>query len=113
MFFIPYGLYLSGMFLMKRGCLPGHLFVGETHEKELILDTFKINSFLPGNRPRHLPTSLDLPHAFGGGRDEVGLGSSFYPFAAATTTKLGPRNGPSGLELGENGSLGIKRGFTY
>ena len=34
MFFIPYKLYLYGMFLMKKGCLPGPLFVGEAHAKE-------------------------------------------------------------------------------
>ena len=94
MFFIPYGLYLSGMFLMKKGCLLGHSFAGGTHNKEQNLDIFKINISLPANRPCRLPTSLDLPHAFGGGRDEAGSGSLFHPFAAATTTKLGPRNEP-------------------
>src|SRR4051812_49838234 len=105
MFFIPYRLYLSGMFLMKKGCLPGHLFVGENHDKEQILYIFKINIFSPGNRPCRLPTSLDLSHAFGGGRDEAGLGSSFCPFSAAATTKTGPRNEPQGLEVGGDGSF--------
>ena len=94
MFFIPYGLYLNGMFLMKNECLSGHLFAGKTHNREKIPDILKINIFSPGNRPCYFPTSLDLSHALGGGRDEAGLGSSFYPFAVATMTKLGPRDEP-------------------
>jgi hypothetical protein len=34
MFFIPCELYLYGMFLMKKGFLPGSLFMGEAHAKE-------------------------------------------------------------------------------
>ena len=34
MFFISYELYLYGMFLMKKGCLPGFSFVDGTHDKE-------------------------------------------------------------------------------
>ena len=79
---------------MKKGCLPGHLFAGGTHDKEQILGIFKINISLPGNRPCHLPTSLDLPHTFGGGGDEAGSRFLFHPFAAATMTKLGPRDEP-------------------
>ena len=59
----------------------------------------------PGNRPCRLPTSLDLSHAFDRGRNEVGAVSSFHPFAAATTTKLGPENEPQGLESREHGSF--------
>ena len=55
--------------------------------------------------PCCLPTSLDLSHAFDGGGNEVGAVSSFHPFAAATTTKLGPGNEPQGLELREHGSF--------
>ena len=49
--------------------------------------------------------SLDLSHAFDGGRNEVGAVSSFHPFAAATMTKLGPENEPQGLESREHGSF--------
>ena len=55
--------------------------------------------------PCRLPTSLNLSHAFDGGRNEVGAFSSFHPFAAATTTKLGPENEPQGLELREHGNF--------
>ena len=48
---------------------------------------------------------LDLSHAFDGGGNEVGAASSFYPFAATTTTKLGPGSEPQGLELREHGSF--------
>ena len=37
MFFISYELYLYGMFLMKKGCLPGFSFVGKSRDKERIL----------------------------------------------------------------------------
>ena len=33
MFFIPYGLYLNGMFLMKKECMPGPLFVGKNPQQ--------------------------------------------------------------------------------
>ena len=49
--------------------------------------------------------SLDLSHAFDGGGNEVGAASSFYPFAAVTTTKLGPGSEPQGLELREHDSF--------
>ena len=55
--------------------------------------------------PCRLPTSLNLSHAFNGGRNEVGAVSSFHPFAAATTTKLGPENEPQGLESREHDSF--------
>ena len=35
----------------------------------------------------------------------MGAVSSFHPFAAATTTKLGPENEPQGLGLREHGSF--------
>ena len=35
----------------------------------------------------------------------MGAVSSFHPFAAATTTKLGPENEPQGLESREHGSF--------
>ena len=35
----------------------------------------------------------------------MGAVSSFHPFAAATTTKLGPENEPQGLELREHDSF--------
>ena len=35
----------------------------------------------------------------------MGAVSSFHPFAAATTTKLGPGNEPQGLELREHDSF--------
>ena len=40
----------------------------------------------------------------------MGAVSSFHPFAAATTTNLGPENEPQGLESGEHGSF---RGGTW
>ena len=76
---------------MKKGCLPGFSFVGRPRDKERILVTTQDKRFPPGNRPRHSSTLLDLSHALGGGRDEVGLGSSFHFLAAATATKFGPR----------------------
>ena len=75
------------------------------HAKERVLVISKINISLPGNRPCRPPTSLDLSHAFDGGRNEVGAVSLFHPFAAATTTKLGPENEPQGLESREHDSF--------
>ena len=80
-------------FFNEKGMLAGS-FVCVWNPRQGLLDISKINIFSPGNRPCRLPTSLDLSHAFGGGRDEAGSGSLFHPFAAATTTKLGPRNEP-------------------
>ena len=94
MFFIPFGLYLFGMFLMKKVCLPSHMLAGETRGKEQILGITEINIFLPGNKPCRCPSLLDLSHAFGGGKGEAGLGSSFHSFATAAATKLGPGTRP-------------------
>ncbi len=121
MFFILYGLHLSGMFFNEKGMLAG-LFVSRvkptprsrslvsfgqtfhlpatgpaafprrstfltplteagtrwvrsprfTHAKEQILGIPQTDNFSLGNRPCRLPTSLDLSHAFDGGRNEVG-----------------------------------------
>ena len=76
---------------MKKGCLPGFSFVGGPRDKERILVTIKINVFRPATGLAVPLTSSDHSRALGGGRDEVGLGSSFYLLAAAATTKSGPR----------------------
>src|SRR3954464_13004236 len=114
MFFILSELSLSGMFLMKRDVCRATCLAGETRAKERILCIVKIDTSLPDNRPCHLPTSLDLSHALGGGRDEAGSGSSFRPFSAAATTRTGPRNALWGLELREHGSfLGRNKVFAF
>ena len=91
MFFTPYELYMYGMFLMKKGCLPGFSFVGETRERSESSLLFKINVFRPATGLAVPLTLLDHSRALGGGRDEVGLGSSFYLLSIVVTTKSGPR----------------------
>src|SRR4051812_45391530 len=113
MFFILSELYLSGMFLMKRDVCRAICPVGKTRAKERILYIVKIGTSLPGNRPCRLPAPLDLSHAFGGGRDEAGSGPLFRPFAAATTTKTGPRNALWGRPLREHGSFWEGTRFLY
>ena len=91
MFFIPYELYLYGMFLMKRDVFRAfRSWVDPATRSESLL-LFKINVFRPAAGLAVPLTSLDHSRALGGGRDEVGLGSLFYLLAAAATTKSGPR----------------------
>ena len=105
MFFILYGLYLSGMFFNEKGMLAG-LFVSRVEptprSKSLVSlgQTFHLPATGPAAFPRR-STFLTLD----GGRNEVGAVSLFHPFAVATTTKLGPENEPQGLELREHGSF--------
>ena len=47
MFFILYELYLYGMFLMKKGCLPGFSFMGNPATRSESSLLFKINVFCP------------------------------------------------------------------
>src|SRR3954464_13537972 len=97
MFFILSKLYLSGMFLIKRGCLPDHLSRGYNRGKERVLCTVKIGTFSPGNRPCHLTAPLDLSHALGGGKEKAGSGPSLPPFAAAASIKNGPQERALGV----------------
>ena len=80
-----------GCFYLKRDvCRVFHSWVDPATRSESLL-LFKIIVFRPATGLGVPLTSLDHSRALGGGRDEVGLGSSFYLLAPAATTKSGPR----------------------
>ena len=106
MFFILYGLYLSGMFFNEKGMLAG-LFVSRVkptpRSKSLVSlgQTFHLPATGPAAFPRCSTFLTLLTEA---GTRWVRF-SSLHPLAAATTTKLGPENEPQGLESREHGSF--------
>ena len=91
MFFIPYRLYLCGMFLMQKGCLPGfRSWVDPATRSESLLQ-FKINVFRPATGLAVPPLHSTVLALLAEAGMKWALGSSFYLLAAAATTKSGPR----------------------
>ena len=111
MFFILYGLYLSGMFFNEKGMFAG-LFVSRVkptpRNKSLV--SLRQTISLPATDPAAFPRrSTFLTLLTEAGTRWVRF-SSLHPLAAATMTKLGPENEPQGLESREHGSF---RGETW
>src|SRR3954469_24997461 len=97
MFFILSELYLSGMFLMKRECLPDHLSRGYVPRQGADPLHRQDRHFPARQRTLPSPAPLGPPHALGEGREKAGSGPSLPPLATAATIRSGPRERAPGF----------------
>src|SRR4051812_46140049 len=99
MFFILSELYLSGMFLMKRECLPDHMSRGyNPRQRSETFCIVRIDFSLPGNRPCRPPAPLNLSHAQRQGRRRF-LAPRFLLRLPRLLSEAGPRNALRGWSL--------------